>query len=312
MKLISVLIPTFNEVENVKPLSEEIIRVFNESLSNYRYEIIFIDNCSTDGTQEIIRQLCSANKNIKAIFNAKNFGPCNSPYYGLLQASGDCVIGMSADFQEPVDMLPLFVKEWENGYKMVCGIKEKSKENFLMYLLRSIFYKLIKKMSNVEQIEHFTGFGLYDKSFIEVMRNLNDPTPYLRGIVTELGPKRKLISFTQEKRRFGKSKINWYGLYDVAMLSFTSYTKVGLRIATITGFIFSALGLLSAFVYLVLKLMFWYSFPAGMIPVLIGVFVLGSLQLFFIGLVGEYIMNINSRIMNRPLVIEETRINFDD
>ena len=310
MKKISIVIPTFNEEANIKPLSQKILQIFSETLVNYEYEIIFIDNCSQDNTREIIQLLCFEDPNIKAIFNAKNFGQFNSPFYGLCQSTGNCTILMAADFQDPVEMLPLFVSEWENGYKIVCGIKTKSKESKLIYWLRSCYYKAIKKMSNVEQIEHFTGFGLYDRDFITVLNNLDDPTPFLRGIVAELGTGRKDIPYIQEKRYAGKTSNNWYSLYDAAMLSFTSYTKIGLRLATIIGFVFSALSLLTAFVYLVLKLMFWDWFPAGMVPVLIGVFVLGSLQLFFIGLVGEYIMNINTRIMKRPLVVEERRINF--
>jgi len=309
--MISIVIPTFNEVDNVKPLSEEILSVIRESLSGYDYEIIFIDNDSKDGTRAAIEDLCSNNKKIKAIYNAKNFGQFNSPYHGLCQTKGDCAILICADFQDPTDMIPKFVKEWENGYKIVSGIKTDSKENSFVYFLRSCYYKAIKRMSSVEQIEHFTGFGLYDKSFIDTLRRLDDPIPFLRGIVAELGSHRKELEYTQLKRRAGKTSNNWYSLYDAAMLSFTSYTKIGLRIAVILGFIFSALSLLSAFAYTTLKLMFWDKFPAGMIPVLLGVFVLGSLQLFFIGLVGEYIMNINSRIMNRPLVVEEKRINFD-
>jgi len=310
--LISVLIPTFNELKNVEPLSKEIINVLEENLPAYDYEIIFIDNHSTDKTQEIITALCVSNSKIKAIFNAKNFGQFNSPYYGLCQTNGDCTILMCADFQDPVDMIPKFVYEWEQGYKIVCGIKTTSKENGLMYFLRSCYYKLIKRFSDVDQIEHFTGFGLYDKSFIDTLRNLSDPAPFLRGIVAELGPKRKEIPYEQETRRYGKSSNNFYKLYDAAMLSFTSYTKIGLRLATILGFVFSALSLLVALVYLILKLVLWNEFPMGMAPVLIGVFVLGSLQLFFIGLMGEYILNINTRIMKRPLVIEEKRLNFDD
>ena len=309
-KKISVLIPTYNEEENVEQLAKEIIRTFKEHLPQYIYEIVFIDNFSSDRTREIIHHLCSENPDIKAIFNAKNFGQFNSPFYGLCQTNGDCTILMCADFQDPVDMIPKFVDEWESGYKIVCGIKYKSKENKIVYLLRTCYYKIIKKMSDVEQIEHFTGFGLYDKSFIDVLRNLNDPTPFLRGIVAEFGTARKDIKYQQEKRRAGKTKNNWYRLYDAAMLGFTSYTKVGLRLATILGFVFSSLSLLVALVYLVLKIIFWDIFPAGMVPVLIGVFALGSLQLFFIGLLGEYILNINARIINRPLVLEEKRINF--
>lgn len=309
MKTISILIPTFNEQDNVMPLTEAIMEEFETYLQNYDYEIMFIDNCSTDNTREKLRKLCQGNSRIKAIFNAKNFGQLNSPFYGMMQTQGDCTICMCADFQDPVHMVSTFVSEWENGYKIVCGIKTSSKENRIIRFFRTCYYKIIKKMSNVEMIEHFTGFGLYDKTFINMLRNLNDPTPFLRGIVAELGPKRKEIPYEQQKRRAGKTSNNWYSLFDVAMLSFTSYTKVGLRIATIAGFVFAIIGFLIAMVYLILKLIFWQNFVAGMAPILIGVFLFGSIQLFFIGLLGEYILSINARIMNRPLVIEEARIN---
>lgn len=312
MKKISILVPTYNEQDNVIPLSAAIIKEFENNVVQYDYEIIFIDNASKDNTRALLRQLCKTNNKIKAIFNSKNFGQFNSPYYGLCQTSGDCTILLCADFQDPVEMIPQLIKEWENGYKIVCGIKVTSQENKIIRLLRTTYYKTIKKLSNVEQIEHFTGFGLYDKSFIETLKKLNDPIPFLRGIVSELGPQRKDIPYVQAKRRAGKTKNNFYTLYDAAMLSFTSYTKIGLRFATLVGFIFSALSLLTALVYLVLKIIYWNSFPMGMAPVLIGVFVFGSVQLFFIGLLGEYILSINTRIMNRPLVIEEERINFKD
>lgn len=310
VKKISVLIPTFNERDNVIPLSEAIIEEFEQKLQHYDYEILFIDNFSEDDTRDRLRTLCQKNPRIKAIFNAKNFGQLNSPFYGMMQTQGDCTICMCADFQDPVQMISTFVHEWENGYKIVCGIKTTSKENRLVRFFRTCYYKIIKRMSNVEMIEHFTGFGLYDKSFIDMLRELKDPTPFLRGIVAELGPKRKDIPYEQQRRRAGKTSNNWYSLFDVAMLSFTSYTKVGLRIATISGFIFAILGFIVALVYLILKLIFWQSFVAGMAPILIGVFLFGSIQLFFIGLLGEYILSINTRIMNRPLVIEEERINF--
>ena len=233
VKKISVLVPCFNEEENVIPLSKAIIEQLSAYEGKYDYELLFIDNDSTDTTRAKLTALCGENKKIKAIFNAKNFGQFNSPYYGMLQTTGDCTICMCADFQDPPEMIPKFISEWENGYKIVCGIKTSSKENPIMRFLRTCYYKVIKKMSNVEQIEHFTGFGLYDKSFIEVLRNLKDPTPFLRGIVAELGFKRKDIPYEQQKRRAGKTHNNWYTLYDAAMLSFTSYTKIGMRIATI-------------------------------------------------------------------------------
>lgn len=311
MKKISILVPCYNEQENVVPLSKAIIEQMDTNLSNYDYELVFIDNCSTDNTRALIRGLCRNNPRIKAIFNARNFGQFNSPYYGLQQTTGDCTISMCADFQDPVEMIPKFVHEWELGYKIVCAIKTSSKENKIMRFLRTCYYKVLKKMSDVEQIEHFTGFGLYDRSFIEVLRDLHDPIPFMRGIVAELGYKRKDIEYEQQRRAAGKTHNNWASLYDAAMLSFTSYTKVGLRIATIIGFIGSFLSIGIAVVYLVMKLMFWDRFPAGITPILLTVCVLGALQLFFIGLLGEYILNMNKRIMNRPLVIEEERLNFD-
>ncbi len=311
MKKISILIPTYNEEENVKPLSEEIEKKM-ETLPSYDYEIIFIDNFSKDNTRTILRNLCQENKKIKAIFNAKNFGQNNSPYYGLQQTTGDCAILMCADFQDPIDMIPLLVAEWENGYKIVSAIKTTSKENKFMRFLRTCYYKLIKKFSEVEQIEHFTGFGLYDRSFINVLKELNDSTPFLRGIVAELGYKRKEIPYEQQKRRAGKTKNNFFSLYDIAMLSFTSYTKIGLRIATFVGFFFAMVSMCIAVFYLILKLLYWDTFAMGSAPILLGVFILGSLQLVFIGLMGEYILSINQRVMHRPLVIEEERINFEE
>ena len=311
MKKISVLVPTFNEEENVEPLSDAIIGEFKK-LPQYDYEIVFIDNDSTDSTRERLRRLCAGNKKIKAIFNAKNFGQNNSPYYGLTQTTGDCTVVMCADFQDPVEMIPKFIEEWEKGYKIVSAIKTTSKENKIMRFLRTCYYKMIRRFSDVEQIEHFTGFGLYDRSFINILKELNDPTPFLRGIVAELGYKRKDIPYEQQQRKAGKSKNNFFSLYDIAMLSFTSYTKIGLRLATFTGIFIAGASFIIALVYLILKLIHWDTFNAGMAPMLIGMFFLGAVQLIFLGLIGEYILSINKRVMNRPLVIEEERINFDD
>ena len=311
MKKISVLVPTYNEIENVEPMSNAIIEEMKK-MPQYDYEILFIDNDSKDGTRDKLREMCGNNKRIKAILNAKNFGQNNSPYYGLQQTTGDCAILMSADFQEPVDMIPKFISEWEAGYKIVCAIKTTSKENKVMRFFRTCYYKMIKKFSEVEQIEHFTGFGLYDSSFIQVLRRVDDSTPFLRGVVAELGFKRKDIFYEQQLRRAGKSKNNFYSLYDLAMLSFTTYTKVGLRLATFLGFIIAFFSMVIAFVYLVLKLLHWNTFVAGTAPILIGMFFLGAVQLLFLGLIGEYIISINQRTMHRPLVIEEERINFED
>ena len=312
MKTISIMVPCYNEEENVVPMSQALIAMFEQDLPQYDYEILFIDNHSTDTTRVKLRQLCAGNPKIKAIFNARNFGQFNSPYYGLLQTTGDCAIAVCCDFQDPVEMIPKFVAEWEKGYRIVIGRKTASQENKLMYALRGLYYKAIRKMSSVEQIEQFTGFGLYDRAFLEVLRDLDDPTPFIRGIVAELGFERKELEYTQPQRRAGKTHNNWYTLYDAAMLSFTSYTKIGLRIATFSGFIIALLSFLVGLVYLIMKLIWWDRFPAGMVPVLLGVFFLGSLQLFFIGLLGEYIMSINSRVMKRPLVVEEERLNFPE
>ena len=312
MKKISILIPCYNEKENVGPMSEAIVEMMTQNLSSYDYELVFIDNDSTDGTRDILRTICAANHKIKAIFNAKNFGQFNSPFYGVLQVTGDCVIQMCCDFQDPVDLIPQYVREWENGYKIVIGIKTSSKEHKLMRFLRTCYYKVIKKMSDVEQIEHFTGSGLYDRDFIEVLRKLDDPTPFMRGIVAELGFKRKEIPYEQPQRRAGKTHNNFYSLYDAAMLSITSYTKIGLRLATFAGLGIGALSGILGVIYFVLKLMYWDRFPAGTAPILLGMLFLGAVQLFFIGFIGEYILNINKRIMKRPLVIEAERLNFDE
>ena len=297
MKTISILIPCYNEEENVEPIAQAVIEILDRELPQYDYELVFIDNDSQDNTRPILRQMCSQNPKIKAIFNARNFGQFNSPYHGLLQVTGDCVIAMVADFQDPVELIPKYVKAWEEGYKIVIGIKTSSKENPVMYWLRSCYYKTIRRLSDVEQIEHFTGSGLYDREFIEVLRRLDDPTPFLRGIVAELGYKRKEIPYEQPKRRAGKTHNNFYRLYDAAMLSVTSYTKAGLRLATFVGAISCTLSLLVAFVYLIMKLIWWDRFPAGMAPMLLGMLFLGS---------------INQRVMKRPLVIEEERLNFTE
>lgn len=311
-KKISVMIPCYNEEENVRPIYEAVRNELQKSCSQYDYEILFIDNKSQDKTRDIIRQICAEDPNVKAIFNIRNFGQFNSPYYGLLHTTGDCTISICADFQDPVELIPRFIAEWERGYKIVIGRKTSSKENGFVYFLRSCYYKIIRKMSSVEQIEHFTGFGLFDRSFLDLLRRLDDPTPFIRGIVAELGSERREIEYTQPQRRAGKTHNNWYSLYDAAMLSFTNYTKVGLRIATFGGFFVSVVSFLIALYYLVMKLLYWDRFMAGNIPILIGVFFLGGMQMFFIGLLGEYIMSINTRVIHRPLVVEEERLNFED
>ncbi|MBR2293754.1 MAG: glycosyltransferase family 2 protein [Clostridia bacterium] len=310
MKKVSIMVPCYNEEENVVPMSEALVKQMEE-LPQYDYEILFIDNCSQDNTRPLLREICAKNPKIRAIFNSKNFGQFNSPYHGICQTTGDCTLCVCCDFQDPIEMIPKLLAEWEEGYKIVIGVKTSSKESKLMYFLRSIYYKLIRKLSKVEQIEHFTGFGLYDKSFVEVLRNLDDSTPFLRGIVAELGPKIKKVEYEQAKRRAGKTSNNFFSLYDAAMLSFTSYTKIGMRLASFLGMFMCGGSALAAVICLILKLINPYLFLTGTAAILLTVLFVGGLQLFFTGFLGEYVMSMNTRVMKRPLVIEEERINFD-
>lgn len=310
MKTITIVIPTYNEEENIPLIYNRITHLFQESLNNYQYEIIFIDNYSKDNSRLYITELCKKDKMVKAIFNAKNFGFNRSVFYGLLQGTGECTILLFADMQDPPDLIVDFVHEWENGYKIIAGIKNKSKENIIMYTIRGVYYKLIRSISDIDHIEQFTGFGLYDKSFIAVLKDLDDPMPYLRGIVAELGYERKDINYSQEERKHGKTSFNFLRLYDIAMLGITSYSKVVMRLATIIGFIMSGISFLIGCITIVVKLIHWDHFQMGIAAISVGIFFLGSIILFFIGFQGEYILNINTRVMHRPLVIEEKRLNF--
>jgi len=309
-KKVSIMIPCYNEEENIEAITDAVMAQM-DALPQYDYEVLCIDNCSTDRTRPLLRGICAAHPQVRAIFNVKNFGQFNSPYYGLCQTSGDCAISICADFQDPVELIPTFLQYWEEGYQIVCGIKTSSRENPLMYRLRTMYYKLIKRFSKVDQIEHFTGFGLYDRSFLDVMRQLDDPTPFIRGIVAELGGRRKEVPYEQPQRRAGKTHNNWYTLYDAAMLSVTSYTKAGMRVAVFGGMILAFLNLLIGLVYLVMKLIYWDRFDAGQAPTIIIISLMCSILLAFMGFLGEYISAINLRMMKRPLVIEEERINFD-
>ena len=310
-KLISVVVPTYNEQENVVPLTDTLVKIFTEELPEYNYEIIFIDNHSKDNTKALIRQICSENPNVKAIFNARNFGQMRSPVYGFKQAYGDCVVRLNADFQDPPSLIPTFVREWEKGYKIVIGIKEKTEEGFFMAFVRRQYYKFLRKITDIGHIENFTGFGLFDKAFVDVVRNIHDPMPYFRGMVAEFGFEYKTILYQRPNRRAGKSKNHFYTLYDVAMIGITSYSKVMLRLASFLGFIIGGLSFLVALVYFIMKLVHWDWFRSGIAPLVIGVFFLGGVQLFFIGLLGEYVLAINSRVLDRPLVVEEERLNFN-
>ncbi|MBE6690152.1 MAG: glycosyltransferase family 2 protein [Ruminococcaceae bacterium] len=315
VKRISILVPTYNEEENVVPLTEAIVAEFAQSLPQYDYDITFIDNCSTDTTREKLEEICAANKKVKAIFNARNFGQFNSPYYGICQTTGDCTIVMCADFQDPIEMIPKLVAEWEQGYKVVCAVKETSKENKVMRFLRTCYYKIIRKMSTVEQIEHFTGFGLYDCSFVKVMRELDDPNPFLRGVVAELGYHKKLLPYEQAARRAGKTHNNFKTLYDAAMQSFTTYTKTPIRMLTATGAVTMAGSCVMGTVALVLSFVsaknVSYKELQHRLTALAAVGFFGSLNLLATSLVGEYLLTLRARVNKRPLVIEERRINFD-
>lgn len=307
-KLISIVTGCFNEEENVDELYERIRSTM--STLKYEYEHIFIDNASTDNTLQKIRTLAKKDKRVKAIINTRNFGHIRSPYYGMLQGTGDAVIALSADLQDPPERIVDFICKWEEGYKVVIGVKTESQESGLLYFLRTLYYRTLKNLSDIELIEHFTGFGLYDQEVIQVLREINDPYPYFRGLIADIGYPRARVEFTQPKRKRGLSKTNFYTLYDMAMLGMTGYTKIPLRIATMFGFVSAVLSFIVGLIYLLYKLIFWFQFEVGAAPIVIGLFFLGSVQLFFLGIVGEYIGAIYTQVMKRPLVIEKERINF--
>lgn len=311
MKLISIVTPCFNEEQNVETVYSKVKEIFS-SLPEYNYEHIFIDNLSTDRTVDILKRIAASDHRLKIIVNVRNFGHIRSPYYGILQSKGDAVISVVADLQDPPELIMTFIKKWEEGFKIVIGTKVKSKENRIMFSIRKLFYSTISKISETDQIKNFTGFGLYDRQFIEILRNLDDPYPYFRGLISELGFSRIEIPYTQPKRERGKTKNNFYTLYDIAMLGFINYSKVPLRMASFIGFGVSLLSFLIAMFYLVYKLVFWSSFSVGIAPLVIGIFFFSGIQLFFLGVIGEYIGAIFTQVKKRPLVIEKERINFDD
>ena len=309
MKLISVVTPCFNEEENIEEIYRQVKNVFLE-LDNYNYEHIFIDNCSQDKTVEILKKIAEKDKNVKIIVNTRNFGHIRSPYYGLLQTSGDAAISIVADLQDPPRLILDFIKKWEEGYKIVVGIKTKSTENFIMKSVRRLFYKFITKMSETKLLENYTGFGLYDKKIIDILRELKDPYPYFRGIISDIGYDIATIEYIQPSRFRGKTKNNFFTLYDMAIIGIVSYSKYVLRLVTIIGFCLSCISLLIALFYFIYKIIFWDKFSVGIAPLVIGLFFFSSIQIFLIGFIGEYIEVILTKIQNRPLVIEKERINF--
>lgn len=311
MKKISIVTPCFNEEGNVFNMYASIKKVFN-NLPQYEYEHIFIDNYSQDNTAEILRNIASQDNKVKVILNVRNFGPGRSGGYALLQATGDAVIGLACDFQEPPELIPEFIKKWEDGYKVVFGQKNKSEESGLMFFVRKVYYKIIKLFSERDELENVTGFGLYDKSVIDMMRWINDPNPYFRGTIAELGYEVGLVQYVQPKRAAGKSSYNLFRYIDTAITGMINSSKAPLRIATYFGFLLSLVSFIISLIYLILKLIYWNSFTLGMAPLVVGLFFLGSIQLISIGIVGEYVGAILTRVTRRPLIVEKQRINFDN
>lgn len=311
MKLISIVTPCYNEEENVEILYLQVKEVL-KTLPQYKYEHIFIDNASKDNTVGILKSIAAADPNVKIIINARNFGHIRSPYYALLQATGEAIILIASDLQDPPVLIRDFLNKWEEGYKIVTGVKTKSKENRVMFFLRKVFYNIISKISETDQIKNFTGFGLFDKQFIDVLKQLDDPYPYFRGLIAELGFDRVEIEYTQPRREKGVTKNNFYTLYDIAMLGFVNHSKVPLRLASFIGFSTSIVSMFVAFGYFIYKLLDWNNFQLGIAPLVIGIFFFGGVQLFFLGVIGEYIGSILTQVKKRPLVVERTRINFDN
>lgn len=309
MKLISVVTPCYNEEENIEEIYQQIKTIF-AGVKNYRYEHVFIDNASTDRTVALLRSIAQQDNNVKVIVNARNFGHIRSPYYGLLQARGDATIMISADLQDPPALIPDFIRQWEAGFKVVVGVKPSTQEAFPMSVIRRTYYHFITKIADMRLINNFTGFGLYDRSVVEVLRQINDAYPYFRGLISEIGFPVAEIPYDQPLRARGISKNNFYSLYDMALLGITTHSKLPIRLATMGGFFLSLVSLVTAVIFFVLKLVLWKHFPVGIAPILIGMFFLGSVQLFFIGILGEYVLSIHTQALRRPLVVEMERINF--
>jgi glycosyltransferase involved in cell wall biosynthesis len=308
-KLISIVTPCYNEELNVREVYDQ-VKAVTSKISDYEFEHIFIDNDSTDSTVSILRELAATNKDLKIIINERNFGHVRSPFYGMLQAQGDAVVLFVCDLQDPPTLINNFIEEWEKGTPLVVGVKTSSSESWIMYQLRTFYYNLLDKFSDVQQVKNFTGFGLYDKRVMKELENIQDPYPYLRGLIAELGFKRKEIEYHQPLRKKGITKNNWFTLYDLAILGFVNHSKVPLRLATLIGGIAAGLSFLAAIIYFVFKLIYWDKFPLGLAPITIGLFLISSIQLVFLGIIGEYIGVTLTNTKKRPLVIEKERVNF--
>lgn len=309
-KLISVVSACYNEEENVRECYEQVKKVFQE-IGRYRYEHIFIDNASKDGTVAILRELAAKDKNVKVIVNARNFGHIRSPHHGMVSARGDAIISVVSDLQDPPELIKEFIKKWEEGFLVVIAVKADSEESALLFAIRKAYYELVSRLAEIDLNKNATGFGLYDRRFIDILAEIDDPYPYFRGLVSEIGFPIAKIPYHQPVRKRGITSNNFYRLYDMAMLGITNHSKVPLRLATMLGFAVSFLSLGVAFGYLVMKLLYWNSFSLGLAPLEIGLFFFGSVQLFFIGILGEYIGAIYTQVQKRPHVIELERINFD-
>ena len=307
MKTITIVIPTYNEEKNIPLIYSRVRNIFINDLFAYQYRILFIDNDSQDLSQVIIADLAALDNNVQYIFNMRNFGFSRSTFYGLTQSEGDCTVLLFADMQDPPELITEFVRKWEEGKQIVVGIKNRSRENKGMFFLRKLYYKLMKKISDIEHIEQFTGFGLYDKKIISIFREMNDSLPYLRGIVAELDPNCEKVYYEQQTRKYGKSSFNFYRLVDVAMLGLTSYSKVLMRVSIFIGLIVACMSFLLALITVALKVTGLVTYPIGTAAILIGIFFLGGIQLVFLGILGEYISNINIRSMHRPIVVEKER-----
>lgn len=310
MSLISIVTPCYNEEENINELYQQVKAVFVQ-LPNYKYEHIYIDNASTDKTVEVLKKLAANDKSVKIIINSRNFGHIRSPYHALLQAKGDAVISLVADLQDPPELIKQFIQQWEQGFKIVIGVKPASEESRLMFTIRRLGYYFIGRIADVKLIKNFTGFGLYDKEVINILQQYDDPYPYFRGMIADIGFEIAEIPYVQPKRKNGITKNNFYSLYDIGMLGITSYSKIPLRLAAMVGFFLSGISLVISVIFFIVKLIFWNTFNTGMAPVMLGLFFFSSVQLFFIGLLGEYIASINTRVIKRPLVVEKERVNFE-
>lgn len=307
-KLISIVTPCYNEVENIDELYQRIAAVM--ATLPYDYEHICIDNCSTDGTVNRIKEIAANDKRLKLIVNARNFGHIKSPYYGILQSRGDACILIASDLQDPPEMIAEFIKKWEEGYKTVLAVKPESDESSTIFFLRKIYYRFITKISEVPLVRNATGAGLFDRAVIDILRNIQDSYPYFRGLLCEIGFPIALVPFKQPRRQRGITKNNFYTLYDIAMLGITNHSKIPLRLMAMSGFMLSFLSLIVALVFFVAKLLYWDSFQLGTAPILIGIFFFGAIQAFFIGVLGEYIGSIHTQVRNMPLVVEMERVNF--